>query len=133
MKGYAKTLGDAFAEDKKTINSGYPILTWEVEEETVTVNITVKSEISGSEGGASLGHVTGGGEYEEDEEVTVVAGTIEGYEFDGWYVEGEKVSASASYTFEAQEDMELIAIYKAVKKVSLHVAGEEFTVNSGAP
>ena len=56
---------------------------------------------------------TGAGDYNVGDSVTVTANVPEeGKEFDGWYVNGVKVSSDASYTFIAAESIALEARYK---------------------
>ena len=56
---------------------------------------------------------TGAGDYYERDSVTVKANVPEeGKEFDGWYVNGVKVSSDASYTFTVAEGIALEARYK---------------------
>ena len=56
---------------------------------------------------------TGAGDYYESDSVTVKANVQEeGKEFDGWYVNGVKVSSDASYTFTVAEGIALEARYK---------------------
>ena len=54
----------------------------------------------------------GGGSYNVGDTVTVTANApAEGKKFDGWYVNGEKVSADNSYTFTVTEGITLEARY----------------------
>ena len=54
----------------------------------------------------------GGGSYNVGDTVTVTANApAEGKEFDGWYVNGEKVSSDNSYTFTVTEGITLEARY----------------------
>ena len=56
--------------------------------------------------------VTGGGEYEEGEEVTVTASEdLEGWVFIGWTEDGEFVANDPEYTFVVKGDVELVAVY----------------------
>ena len=56
--------------------------------------------------------VTGGGEYEEGEEVTVTASEdLEGWVFIGWTEDGEFVANDPEYTFVVEGDVELVAVY----------------------
>lgn len=41
LKGLALTLGDAFQDDKTSLNGGYPILTWQYNDPTATPTVTV--------------------------------------------------------------------------------------------
>ncbi len=64
--------------------------------ESISLSL-IKIEVSSqpSEGGS----VSGGGNYDHGEEVTVWAWVEEGYAFTGWYDGDEKVSADMEYTF----------------------------------
>ena len=56
--------------------------------------------------------VTGAGEYEEGEEVTVTASEdLEGWVFIGWTEDGEFVANDPEYTFVVKGDVELVAVY----------------------
>lgn len=62
------------------------------------------------------GTVSGGGEYKNGDRVTVIATPDEGYEFDGWYSNGIKVSPSKKYSFTANENISLSAVFKYVQE-----------------
>ena len=69
---------------------------------TVTVTATAEGEDI----------VTGAGEYEEGEEVTVTASEdLEGWVFIGWTEDGEFVANDPEYTFVVKGDVELVAVY----------------------
>jgi len=70
------------------------------------VVITVTAEANGT--------VTGSGEYLKNSDVTVVATANSGYKFSGWYKDGTSVSANATYTFKAENDIALIAKFSRV-------------------
>ena len=56
--------------------------------------------------------VSGAGEYEEGEEVTVTASEdLEGWVFIGWTEDGEFVANDPEYTFVVKGDVELVAVY----------------------
>lgn len=63
------------------------------------VNISLSSKIDN----ASL---VGGGDYEEGETVTIVANDVDGYIFDCWLFNGEKISNENPYTFQIDGDKE---------------------------
>ena len=66
---------------------------------------------------AEAGTVTGGGEFEETDEITVKAVANEGYEFVNW-TEGETVvSTNAEYTFTVTADVALVANFKESEPV----------------
>lgn len=85
IKALAATLGDGFAEDTKGINNGYPILTWQGEEEDPRLELSGDLSISGKVyvGGALAAS------YDGQEDVT--------YQ---WYREGEPIEGAdeAGYT-----------------------------------
>ena len=62
-----------------------------------TYKITLQQNI------AEAGSVSGGGEYEKDDEVMLTATTNAGYTFLGWYVSGEQISTEETYVFTATE------------------------------
>ena len=69
-------------------------------------NVTVTANAEGED------VVTGGGEYEEGEEVTVTASEdLEGWVFIGWTEDGEFVANDPEYTFVVEGDVELVAVY----------------------
>ena len=61
---------------------------------------------------AEAGTVTGGGEFEETDEITVKAVANEGYEFVNWTENEVEVSTDAEYTFEVLADRALVANFK---------------------
>ena len=72
----------------------------------VKFNVTVTATAEGED------VVTGGGEYEEGEEVTVTASEdLEGWVFIGWTEDGEFVANDPEYTFVVDGDVELVAVY----------------------
>ena len=83
-----------------------PVYGEPVEKYTVTVS---------SEGGGSVA-ISGSSAMslilEAGSSVTVVATPDDGYEFEGWYVNGVSVSSSAEYAFTMSEDIELMARFK---------------------
>ena len=64
---------------------------------------------------AEAGVVTGGGEFEETDEITVTATANEGYEFVNWTENDEEVSTEAEYTFEVLADRNLVANFKVAE------------------
>ncbi len=70
---------------------------------------------------AGAGVLTGGGAYEEGTEVTITATANGGYEFLGWYLNGERVTADTSYTFKASADASYVAMFKGTAKAKLSV------------
>ena len=62
---------------------------------------------------AAYGTVTGGGTYDENASVTVIATPNNGYQFVKWTENGQQVSTDASYTFAATADRTLKAVFEA--------------------
>lgn len=84
---------------------------------------------------AEAGTVTGGGEFEETDEITVKAVANEGYEFVNW-TEGEEIVAeTAEYTFIVTADRNLVANFKVagpttgVDNVEATVAAKKAIIN----
>ncbi len=94
--------------------------------ELPVVNHTITVSANPAEGGV----VTGGGEFEETDEITVKAVANEGYEFVNW-TEGETVvSTEANYSFTVLADRNLVANFK--KSVVTHdFYAEGVTVSEG--
>lgn len=69
------------------------------------------------------GEVEGDGEYSSGEAVTVIARPDDGYDFDGWYSAGSKVSDNTKYKFTVTSDKNLEAKFIPV--------GEDFDVING--
>lgn len=69
--------------------------------ETVTISINKTPEMGGT--------VTGGGTMVVGTDVSVEAFASTGYDFDGWYVDGVKVSGDNPYTFKAERNISLEA------------------------
>ena len=57
---------------------------------------------------ANYGSASGGGEYHYGQSCTVTATPNDGYLFTGWTVNGQMVSNAASYTFNVNDDLDLI-------------------------
>jgi len=88
-----------------------------------TAESEVNLELASDEGGT----VSGEGHYREGEEVTVRAEADEGYTFDAWQKEGEKVSSSEHYTFTVESDQILVAIFdEIVFEITAGEDGEVF-------
>ena len=63
---------------------------------------------------AGGGTVSGGGTYQEGASVTVTASAADGYSFTAWKENGTTVSTSASYTFTANGNRTLTAVFAAI-------------------
>ena len=87
------------------------VSTYAIEEYVAPV---VNHTITVSANPAEAGTVTGGGEFEETDEITVKAVANDGYEFVNWTENEEEVSTDAEYTFEVLADRALVANFKEV-------------------
>ena len=74
-------------------------------------------EVTGGENGT----ITGGGLYVKGEFSQVTAVADEGYEFEGWFVDGERVSIESEYRFAVEND---IALEAKFSKVSVDFRGK---------
>ena len=88
-----------------------------------TFEVTVTAEPE--EGGV----VSGGGTYDCGTEVTVVATPSDCYDFDGWFVGETLVSEDAEYTFTAEADVDLVAVFTIKTYVVTSTAGEDGAVD----
>ena len=102
-----------------TFQRGYslsvrPVYGEPVEKYTVTVS---------SEGGGSVA-ISGSSAMslilEAGSSVTVVATQDDGYEFDGWYIDGSKVSTAVEYTFTVTADIALVAKFEQTVNYNGH-------------
>ena len=84
----------------------------------------VNHTITVSANPAEAGTVTGGGEYEETDEITVKAVANEGYEFVCWTEGADTVSTDANYSFEVLADRNLVANF-IKKTISYELNGGE--------
>ena len=70
------------------------------------------------------GTITGAGEYEEDQVVTLVATTNQGYAFLGWYEGTTALSTNVTYTFTASADRAIVAKWE----VNAPVTSNRYTI-----
>lgn len=91
--------------DVWTINegTGYPTLAWETPDAPTPATYTITATAD-----ATMGTVTGAGEYTEGDEVTLTATAAEGYEFVSW----SDGTTENPYVFTASEDKTLTATFK---------------------
>lgn len=75
--------------------------------EAVIPTYTITAAIDPPEAGS----VTGAGQYQEGETVTLTAAINDGYSFTGWQENGETVSTDNPYTFTAEGDREFTASF----------------------
>jgi len=68
----------------------------------------ISLEVRPQEGGG----VQGAGTYRHGSTVTVVAEPSEGYVFEGWEKEGQRVSSQESYEFVIEKDQKLVALFR---------------------
>ncbi len=84
-------------------------------ESTTTTTTTTKQQNWSvklvSHGG---GTVDGSGTYKDGDNVTITATPDDGYEFDGWYTNGTKISSTMRYSFTAAEDISISAVFSPV-------------------
>ncbi|MDE5974796.1 MAG: hypothetical protein K2G73_09025 [Eubacterium sp.] len=84
-------------------------------ESTTTTTTTTKQQNWSiklvSHGG---GTVDGSGSYKDGDNVTITATPDDGYEFDGWYSNGTKISSTMRYSFTAAEDVSISAVFSPV-------------------
>ena len=78
---------------------------FEEKEQTATYYITLESESE------DKGKVNGEGVYPEDETAVIRAVPKEGYKFNHWEENGDKVSEDAEYSFTVEADRELTALF----------------------
>lgn len=74
---------------------------------------TITATIDPSGGGT----VTGAGQYQEGDTVTLVAAPGDGYEFSGWQEGGQTISMSTTYTFTATADRTLTAAFAVARRL----------------
>lgn len=73
----------------------------------------------------SEGLVLGAGNYEKNANVSVEAKPKEGYQFEGWYQNGSKLTSNNPYIFKAVEDRHIEARFeKSIFKVEAEIEGE---------
>ena len=78
-----------------------------------------KHQVTVSANPVAGGTVTGGGQYDEGSNATVVATMNEDYDFVGWFRNGTKVSSNPSYTFVVENDVTLEARFAEVTDVTI--------------
>ena len=73
---------------------------------------------------AEGGSVIGGGDYSNNASVTVTATANSGYRFAAWTEDGKQVSTDASYTFQADGNRNLVAVFEQEGATHTHTWGE---------
>jgi hypothetical protein len=81
---------------------------------TLNARFTRAYEIITSSLPATAGGTSGGGQFEDGDNVVVIASPNPGYVFTNWTEDGEVVSSSASYTFKANPARSLVANFDLV-------------------
>lgn len=80
--------------------------------ETTAAPQTYNIEVMSPDGGGSVRGT--GGEIEVNKEITVMATPDGGFQFDGWYENGKRVSTQQNYTFTVIRDRTLIAKFSEI-------------------
>lgn len=132
------TGGGVYEEDDPvtltaTPDSGYEFLGWEEDSSIVSTNnpyvfnaeedrsllavfeLILPEEFTISVTSTTGGNATGGGIYEEDDEVSLTATPDFGYGFVGWEENESIVSTSNPYVFNAEEDRSLLAVFQQIE------------------
>jgi hypothetical protein len=78
------------------------------------------------------GETKGDGIYDEDSEVVLEASDNDGYRFTGWFKGTQKLSSDNSYTFNAEENINITAEFKKQFKVKTKIHPEKSGSVSGA-
>ena len=77
------------------------------------VNIYTITVVANPTAGGTVS-ITGSGQYQEDDEVTVEANANSGYRFINWTDAGSELSNEAEYTFNATKDVQLTANFELI-------------------
>ena len=85
---------------------------------------TIEWSIGVSASPAEGGSVIGGGDYSNNASVTVTATANSGYRFAAWTEDGKQVSTDASYTFQADGNRNLVAVFEQEGTTHTHTWGE---------
>ena len=85
-----------------------------------TIGCSIGVSASPAEGGS----VIGGGDYSSNDSVTVKAIANSGYRFVAWTEDGKQVSTDASYTFQADGNRDLVAVFEQEGATHTHTWGE---------
>ena len=85
---------------------------------------TIEWSIGVSASPAEGGSVIGGGDYSNNASVTVTATANSGYRFAAWTEDGKQVSTDASYTFQADGNRNLVAVFEQEGATHTHTWGE---------
>ncbi len=113
-------------EDEETTKES----TTEKTTEKTTTTTEAKKQYTITVGTNDSGWAEGGGTFKEGDSVTVYCGADDGFEFDGWYKDGKKVSGSEKYTFKANDDVYLEARFYEEETTKQPEEAEEATTAS---
>ena len=131
--------GGTYAENSTatltaTANTGYTFKQWNdgSNEATRTVNVTENATytatfelntytIAASANPTEGGTVTGAGDYNHGQSVTLSATANTGYSFVSWTEDGSQVSTDADYTFTAEGNRTLVANFAPIPKYSISI------------
>lgn len=122
----AATAGDGYVfarwtENGETVSEG-PQYTFTLDQDRALSAVMTKTYvISVTANDTDGGTVSGSGTYLDGQTVTVAAVAGDGYEFAGWSENGSTVSAEAVYTFQAEADRELVAVFVKTYVITLLV------------
>ena len=87
--------------------------------------------VSVEAGQQSWGTVSGGGQYQQGQTVTVAAVPAEGYQFVEWREEGQKASVEAEYTFSVERDRSLAAVFAVASRLPVGYTEVEYIESPG--
>lgn len=121
-------------------NAGYTFVNWtdggteasanstyqfkaDVNRELIANFAVITYTIATSSSPAAGGNTSGGGTVNHDDSVTVVATANPGYNFANWTEAGVVVSGSASYSFTAGSDRDLVANFTPIKRGDINNDG----------
>lgn len=90
-------------------------ITTEEETEETTEKTTAETLWIINTSSSGGGEAEGDGKYKNGDKVTLTATADDGYEFDGWYSNGIRVSNEAKYTFIANENASFSAVFNPIE------------------
>ena len=109
-----------------SVNGGnYHTYTFNFKAQEVTVNVSAANSEMGNVYIGTVGGTTSAS-IKKGSSTTVVAAANSGYIFKNWTVNGNVVSTNASYTFTANEDMNLVANFSKTYTVTVNANNSSF-------
>ena len=109
-----------------SVNAGnYHTYTFNFKAQEVTVNVSAANSEMGNVYIGTIGGTTSAS-IKKGSSTTVVAAANSGYIFKNWTVNGNVVSTNASYTFTANEDMNLVANFSKTYTVTVNANNSSF-------